>query len=290
MSNRDFQPAACPRVACDVLKFGASTRPLTCALLLMSLAFVARHSSFAQDSPEVIRQKVEAEYPLTKTTASKDDIVTAGAVLILEKDNLEMSTVSSQTQAQNTYKGGKISHSAMTGIMKFNRKLPGHSDAAGSTRTFVAGEKFWLTKVEVKDDGVVLTLFSDPIADVRYTSLLKIPYTKGAPQAASAILATVAEVVKVQPSDDAKATNDTPAAPPPATAAPAQSYAAIPPPPPPADAPPTQPKTLAIGQSKDQLVAMFGAPTRILDKGAIKIYVYPDMKVTLKADKVSDFQ
>jgi hypothetical protein len=247
----------------------------------------------AQDSPEAIRQKIEAQFPPTKTTADKSDIVTAGAVLVLEKDGLEMSSVASQSQAQNNYRGGKLSTAGGTAMLKGFGKCTfcPHSDKAGSFRTFVAGEKFWLTKVEVKDDGVVLSFFSDPIADVRYTSTLKFPYTKGTLPPADQILATVGEVIKVQPSDDAKNAGGAPA---PQQAAPSpspsQTYAAIPPPPPPADTPPPQPKTLAIGQTKDQLVAAFGAPTRILDKGATKIYVYPDMKVTLKADKVTDFQ
>ena len=58
----------------------------------------------------VLEQKLEAQYTPTKTTADRSDIVTAGAVLVLQKDNLLMDTVTSAAPISNTYKNGKISH------------------------------------------------------------------------------------------------------------------------------------------------------------------------------------
>ena len=261
--------------------------PSILAVLLIASSIAA----FAQDTPEAIRQKLEKEYPLTKTTAAKDVIVTAGAVLVLEKDGLVMSTVASSSEARNTYKSGRVSPDFATKAASAGRicSFCPHADKLPTMRTFVSGEKFWLTSVEVKDDGIVLHFFSDPISDVRYTSQLKFPYTHGAPS--DGLMASIAEVVKVQPSDDSKAAtaSTTPAPAAPANPAPAP-LAAIAPPPPPADAPPPEPKTVKIGQTKDQVVAMFGPPNKLLDKGVTKIYVYPDMKVTIKADKVVDIE
>jgi hypothetical protein len=62
--------------------------------------------------------------------------------------------------------------------------------------------------------------------------------------------------------------------------------APIAPPPPPAGPPPT----IALGQTVDQVTAGLGQPTRVIDLGTKKIYVYKDMKVTFKAGKVSDVQ
>jgi hypothetical protein len=56
----------------------------------------------------------------------------------------------------------------------------------------------------------------------------------------------------------------------------------------PAPAAPVQTQTVTIGESLSQVTAAFGQPSKVLDKGATKIYVYPDMKVTVKGDKVSD--
>jgi hypothetical protein len=115
-----------------------------------------------------------------------------------------------------------------------------------------------------------------------------------------------------------------PAAPPSAQAAPVQSsFAAVAPPPDPnaaaeikaqmqdADkseqevagaagasggvAPPTPPEAaptvnIALGQTVDQVVAAMGQPKSVVDLGTKKIYVYPDMKITFKAGKVTDVQ
>jgi len=62
--------------------------------------------------------------------------------------------------------------------------------------------------------------------------------------------------------------------------------APIAPPPPPAGPPPT----IALGQTIDQVTAGLGQPTRVIDLGTKKIYVYKDMKITFKAGKVSDVQ
>jgi hypothetical protein len=258
--------------------------PSILAVLLIASSIAA----FAQDTPEAIRQKIEKQYPVTKTTAAKDDIVNAGAVLVLEKDGLVMTTIASSSEARNTYKGGKLSPDLAWRTMSLCKFCP-HTDKVSTMRTFVSGEKFWLTSVEMRDDRVVLHFFSDPISDVRYSSQLQFPYTHGAP--VDPLMASIAEVVKVQPSDDSKAAtaSTTPAPAAPATPAPAP-LAAIAPPPPPADAPPPEPKTVKIGQTKEQVVAMFGPPNKLLDKGVTKIYVYPDMKVTIKADKVVDIE
>jgi hypothetical protein len=53
---------------------------------------------------------------------------------------------------------------------------------------------------------------------------------------------------------------------------------------------PVQTTTVAIGQSLADLTSSMGQPTKILDKGAIKIYVYPDIKVTVKNNKVTDIE
>jgi hypothetical protein len=275
--------------------------PSSLAVLLLSLGLNAQ----TPNTPASIEQKLESQYTVTKAAADKSDIVTAGSVLVLKKDGLLMSATTSGSAAQNTYKDGKISQ----GIWKM-AKMPGfgslmsHSGtgATVTTRTFVSGEKFWVTKVNVHEDGVVLELLSDPFSDVRYYSTLKFPFPKGAYPSPDQVATSVAEVVNVQP-DDAAASGDSakkpapadtaaaapPAAAPPA-AAPTPAMAPIAPPPPPADAPPPAPKTIALKQTKDQVVANFGQPTKVVKLGTKEIDYYPDMKVTFVNDKVTDVQ
>jgi hypothetical protein len=269
---------------------------LAAALLLPCLALNAQ----TPNTPASIEQKLESQYTITKAAADKSDVVTAGSVLVLKKDGLLMSATTSGSAAQNTYKDGKISQ----GVWKM-AKMPGfgslmsHSGtgATVTTRTFVAGEKFWVTKVNVHEDGVVLELLSDPFSDVRYYSTLKFPFPKGAYPSPDQIASSVAEVINIQPDDAAasgdsgkkSAPADTAAAAPPATAPPAP-MAPIAPPPPPADTPPPAPKTIALKQTKDEVLANFGPPTKVVKLGTKEIDYYPDMKVTFVNNKVTDVQ
>ena len=55
-------------------------------------------------------------------------------------------------------------------------------------------------------------------------------------------------------------------------------------------APAGPPKTIALGQSIDDVTSALGQPKSVVDLGAKKIYVYPDLKVTFNGGKVSDVQ
>jgi hypothetical protein len=59
---------------------------------------------------------------------------------------------------------------------------------------------------------------------------------------------------------------------------------------PPAAAVPTetQTKTISIGQTRDQVIAVFGVPTKIVQLGKKEIDYFPDMKVTFVGNKVID--
>ena len=69
---------------------------------------------------------------------------------------------------------------------------------------------------------------------------------------------------------------------------------AVPPSPPgvssPTSAAPSAPVRISVGQTIDEVTAALAQPKSVVDLGAKKIYVYPDMKVTFKGGKVSDVQ
>ncbi len=65
------------------------------------------------------------------------------------------------------------------------------------------------------------------------------------------------------------------------------ALATIAPPPPPPDQPPP---SVSLGQSKEEVVAAFGSPTRIANLGTKQILYYADFKVTLVDGKVTDVQ
>jgi hypothetical protein len=237
-----------------------------------------------------IQKTIESKYSLTKPTADRSDIVTAGDVIVLQKDGLQMCGVTSSAPAQNFYKNGKITQNFMSKA-RFGglSSMMGQAGNSAATRTFVSGEKFWITSVETKDDGVVFGLISDPINDVRYYSTLKIQFNKGQVPPAAELVSLADQVFKVQPGEGGgdSARGSGPAV----SAAPAPAaMAPIAPPPPPADAAAVPPPTIKLGETRTEVTTAFGAPTKVVKLATKEIDYYPDMKVTFVHDKVTNVE
>ena len=293
-------------------------RGFTTSLVLTTfLAGIYPVVAAGQGSAADVQKKLESEYALTKTTDDKSDIVTAGAILVLHKDKVLMvAATSSANPCTNTYRDGKITPRAGCSAGEKIRHIPGlgshipGADKAPATRNFVTGEKFWVTKITVKDTGkepaVVMDLFTDAISDVRYKASLTIPFASGVPSPDDA-LKLVQEVVTVAPSEEAKGdAKQAPsqggqeqapagsAAQPAAAAAPANAAEAAPPPiepppPPPADDAAATP-TVALGQTPEEVVAALGQPQKKAKVGAKEIYFYKNLKVSFVNGKVKDIQ
>ena len=171
------------------------------------------------------------------------------------------------------------------------------------------GEKLYVTKITVDrgKDTIEFDLFSDSYGDSgRFKGLLKIQFAKKTLVSAdlATVDTTIGEVLKIQPPEDAKtegarqqrtrrerptagtrgcrrcsrSTSGRSPSPP------------IAPPPPPADEPPAPPKTISLGQTKDQVVSSLGQPEKTAKIGTKEIYFYKDLKVTFVNGKVSDVQ
>jgi hypothetical protein len=242
---------------------------LTVAVLMVALAPRMQ----GQDPKGEIQKRVNSQFVLTKTTSGGADIATAGSILVLHKDNLVMVSTDTRYCPSNTYKDGKLS---ITFADKLNTNLALNSVQQGSNlgnvpqRRFVTGEKFWITGMEVTDKHVLLQVYSDPYDNVRYYAVLKFPFKKNNIPPPDEVMNTIAEVVTVEPADPA------------AAAAPQKAAAA------PAAAPAAPTKTIALGQTKDQVESLFGQPPKKATLGAKEIYYYPDMKVTFVDGKVTD--
>jgi hypothetical protein len=220
-----------------------------------------------------IQKQLLSLYPTAKATADGTDLVTAGAVLVLQKDHLQMSKVDQPVTTANYYKNGAITQNGLGGFVKAMNvfgKLGGAAGAAGAAvpigdmREFVTGEKFFVTGISTGPDGVVFAFMSDPIKDQRYKSSLKFSFPKGTVPSSDNVAAMVAEVIKID-----------------APAEPEQAAA-------PAAAAPT--KTIAVGQTRDEVIAMFGVPTKVVQLGAKEIDFFPDMKVTFIKNKVTNVE
>lgn len=347
------------------------------AFFTFAAAISAAYPSYGQNGE--LQKRLKDQFSLTKVSADRNDIVAAGVVVVLQKEGMMMYSTASPVAPLNTYKNGKISQ----GMGGFRRDLAGSllTPGNGTTsdypkRRFVTGEKLWITYLAVQKNAVIVQLFSDPLNDVRYYGDLRFAFDKSSISATDEVLATIAEVLTIQPADiDAqlqrvaglyvmeKATDNrlrlnadgtlllvqdgqghkgtfiiagndltlrvgkavskgtlqgdtlldssgstwvrqaqqtpqqtsgptagAPGASAPAPGVPDQVIVA-PPPPPPADAPVAPPKSIAIGQTKDQVVASFGQPERIVKlAGSKEIYSYKDLKVIFVGGKVTDVQ
>jgi hypothetical protein len=298
-------------------------------ILLTGLSAASWLLATAYGQPS-LEQKLKSQYVLTKQTADRTDIVTPGSVLVLQKDGLLAVSVTTTLPPGNNYKDGRIKQ----GLYGKWVKLPGGND---QTRTFVEGEKLYLTKIEVRPNDVVFGLISCEAYDnVRYQASLVFQFPKGAVATmdAAQVLQTVNQVFTVaQPESETagnckssfQATGDNdklvggeacdplkitsgssvittagnnpaPANPPPVQQpvmqAPPAPIAAPPPPPDemPTTSPTTATKTLSLGETTDQVVAIMGRPEKMINLGAKQIYVYKDLKVTFVNGKVSNLE
>jgi hypothetical protein len=269
---------------------------------IFSTALVAQ----AGDPATMIQAKLVSQIKVTKTTADRSDIVTAGDVILLHKDGLMMCSAESAYAFSNTYSNGVIAanykNRAKDAAKSWGRSfIPFAGGASGAdavnnacpSRKFVAGEKFWITGVTVQKDGILVSTYSDPYPDpngnqVHYYGEIKFPFLKGSVPPVDDFVRTVSEVLTVDQSGDQGGQSDQGGQPAQSSApsAPPTPMPDIAPPPPPADAAP--PPTIALGQTKAQVTAAFGQPTKTAKLGAKEIYYYKDMKVTFTGGKVSD--
>ncbi|HVN02901.1 MAG TPA: hypothetical protein VMT86_00715 [Bryobacteraceae bacterium] len=277
---------------------------------LLAVLVTACATVYAQDTAG-IQKALEGEYHLTKTTDDKTDIVTAGSVILLHKDKVLMvGATSTANPCMNFYKEGKIVPTKACGvgerIKKFGHLFPGSGSAPSvTTRNFVSGEKFWITKIDVKENAVVFDFFTDAINDTRYIAALTIPFGAFTPTPEQALKA-VHEVITAEPAEDSKdAKGDqqqqqapapqggqqeapaepAPAAPPAAQPAEAAPAPLAPPPPPPAD-----PVEVKVGMSTEEVVAALGQPVKKAKTSTKEIYFYKDLKVTFVNGKVKDVE
>jgi hypothetical protein len=219
-------------------------------------------------APAALQQQLLSLYNLTKPTADGTDVVTAGAVLVLQKDNLLMCRVNLPIPTPNLYKNGAIDQEGLLGALGRMGTGPQPGGGPPNTRKFVTGEKFFVTKIDVQKDGVEFRVLSDPFQDMRYHAVLKFPFAKGATANADDVIGGIAAVLKIDSGDNTGAA----AGPAPLPVAAAQT------------------KTIALGQTKEQVVSIFGQPAKVVQLGTKEIDYYPDMKVTFVQNKVTNVE
>jgi LPXTG-motif cell wall-anchored protein len=297
---------------------------------LFLIALTVAGSATAADRA-ILEQKLTAKYRLS-TVNAEGDFVLKGSTLVLKKGGFTGGA--DPLTCIHQYSDGKISltgpsKAACTGAVRTLSKIPGFKlipgvgaanqtaqGASPATRPFVAGEKLYMTKIEVVKDDINLTLISEQVNSMRYRA--EIRFHKAAKLEVLEAESLIAEVLGIgagggsgggtptasrQPASTPAApaqpdATPSPASPPAATpvdttavAAPQAATPDSPPapiaPPPPPEQPVAPPPTISTGMTIDQVVAQLGQPTRVVDLGSKKIYAYPNQKVTFVNGKVS---
>lgn len=265
-----------------------SRRAFIESIAVAAILFSYRGASPCRGDQAVgLQKQLEAKYAITKTTADKTDIVTAGSVLILEKDRLLMYATTTGAPPQNTYKDGKLSAGAFAAHEKaqsFGTFIGHPPPKSVTTRYYVTGEKFWVTRIDTLTDGVVFTLFTDAVNDVRYYCTLKFVYPHGQTPSADQVLNMVGEVLKVQQDDSAQGDQQQAGNQQQGQDQGQQQQAAQ------EQAPAQPPPTIQLGQTEDEVVGMIGQPEKKIALGSKEIFVYKDIKVTFIGGKVADVQ
>ena len=147
--------------------------------LLVAATFNIGMKAQVGDPATLIKEKLVSQIKLTKANGANDDIVTAGDVVLLHKDGLKMCATGGKGYS-NIFSNGMFvmdTKKRAGGILKQGllNKMTGNggfTDAASGSgcteRKFVSGEKFWITDIQNKSDGILVSVFSDPYNDQRY--------------------------------------------------------------------------------------------------------------------------
>jgi len=225
-------------------------------------------SVFAAPKDELAAQ-IESKY-LTHTGLDRVRITEPGPIFVVESANIMAAPSSNMTMPVN-----KIDPSGAAGQVKGGSAfMTDLVESQASNKTLPKGTRVYLIKAEVKGSGElhywILTADTTDITvhgtskPIRYKALLNFgPGFEGL---------TVDEVDKKLAAVIA-----------PEAYLAAQTKAA--------EAAASAPKTAALGMSKEEVIKSLGQPTKILTLGEDKtILVYPDIKVTLIKDKVTDMQ
>ena len=204
---------------------------------------------YAKDSPvnPALESALRSEFPWARADGRSGDLIEPGPLFIVRKDGISTNPANAPFHAQNNYKDGQVRRSALNIFAQ---------DQATAGKLF-AGDAVYITKTEVKESSVVLSLLSAAdFGGMRAKASVAFQFPKNFLATADIrqVAAVVAELLE-------------PAGPPNA---------------PPEPIPPSDPAPapIAVGATLDHVLETLGQPDIIADLGRKQIYIYPDCKVT----------
>ncbi len=222
---------------------------------------VASSSGFALAGDpwkDTLKDGLQSTYTISKrATLSPDRITKQGTVMVVQKDGVTADLSSDLRYSVTKVTDGAIGEEGGAVSAIFTKER---------SRVFKAGERLFVTDIDVYDDGVMLKVMTCESFDInekgttkqlRYKAAVKFMYPKGSgPNKQVADIKAAIDPVMV-PESEATAVNT---------------------------------KTIGLGQARAEVEAILGKPERIVDLGAKVTYVYKDMKVIFVDGKVADVQ
>jgi len=168
-------------------------------LLPIGVAVAVAVSSFSlgaqtSDPKAELREKLLAQFTLTKLSDDRSEIVAAGTPVLLHKGGVGITPTSITPPEKSTYKNGKVS----MGFFEKDRAIHNTSVASDSQLKALLlkeGAKVWVSAILVEDDGVIFRLNTGKINGALYYGNLVFPFPNGVMPPVDDVLKTIAEVV-----------------------------------------------------------------------------------------------
>ena len=221
------------------------------------LVILTSGASANANNHDALKEALEAKYGLTKVSWDQVRVTDPGPVYVMEAEGVNADRATDVTTLVNKVVDGHVEQPKGFGASLFSKQ---------TTKQLNPGDRLYLTKIDVKDSGILLWFVSTETSDyqdkgstkqTRYRVVLgfELPKTLMEASQVDAIEKVIAPIVQLE--SEAQAANT---------------------------------KTVELGQTPDQVKAAVGAPDKIIKLGAKEVYVYKDMKVIFMDDKVSDVQ
>jgi hypothetical protein len=246
------------------------------ALTFLVLAPFAAHLSTAADKKAeagVFEQQLRSQYTLAKASHGAN-VASAGTIVVIQQEGLNAAPPHAIWYT-NIFKDGVRQRRGMREAMFQN---------AGTLRTVEVGDKFYVSKIDVKDNSLTFFLISQQ-ANGKAAVLFEFAKGYQTSVAFSDIQQAIAKVFTLEgQNENAQQPAEVASQPAAPQTQPAPVAAAAPP------APAAEPTKIELGQTTEQVVAAMGQPEKMVNLGEKQIYMYKDLKITFLNGKVSDVQ
>lgn len=150
----------------------------------------------------VFSLNLPAQTPVQAIRATLAERFPVATQVTLSRDGLWMFGAESPRPLSNVYKKGAISQSFSDALV-IKTTLPMNRDnppvGLSHLGKFGDGDTLWVVSTDVRSDGVLLTLNSDPMNSVRYIATLKFVFPDKTLPTPEVVLNTLTEVMDVVP-------------------------------------------------------------------------------------------